>query len=73
MKKGKVKASRKAPAKRPETANGYGLEVGGPKPYLAYHFSISREEAETWVTEKYHKVVQVRILLRAPQRGRAKG
>ncbi len=59
----------KAAKKKPETANGWGILVGGPLPYIAFFFSHRKEDAEKEVTQKYHKVVQVRMLLRKVKKG----
>lgn len=56
--------------KNPETAEGWGISVSGPRPYIAYFFSFKKEDAEAHVTEKYHKVVPVRILLRKIRKGK---
>ncbi len=46
-----------------EHTQGWGLRVGGPRPYLAWGvFSAGVEPAERARQEKYHKPVRVVML-----------
>jgi len=43
-----------------EEAKGWGIRVGGPRPYLAYHvFHSTKEQVQSRCTEDYHKPVKV--------------
>lgn len=43
-----------------ELALGWGLRVGGPRPYIGYHFA--RYSTGIPVAEKYHRAVRVAIV-----------
>lgn len=43
-------------------APGWGLLVGGARPYLGFHYAYSREGILPHITEKYHKPTQVVII-----------
>jgi len=53
---------------RTEEAHGYGMKVGGPRPYLAYLFSLLKNTIERECREDYHKPVKVVIITESEYR-----
>lgn len=45
-----------------EPAEGWGLRVGGCKPYIGYHFSLNKEEIEKECTVSYRRPIRVVIV-----------
>ena len=46
--------------KKAEEVHGWGLQIGGPHPYLACYFKAYKEGIET--TESYHRAVKVVLI-----------
>lgn len=48
----------------PEEVRGYGVRVGGAKPYIAYCFATQRDPMEKFKFLPYHKVIRVVMISR---------
>ncbi len=52
----KVKTKKKVSA-----AYGWGIKVGGARPYIAYLFDIDKAKMKAEISQKYHKLVRVKM------------
>lgn len=52
------------PRKKPkvEPWEGWGLRVGGPRPYMAWLFSDEQQPVLDAATESYHKVIRAVVI-----------